>query len=86
MGIYDASYVKLREAAISYSLPKSFVDKLKYFKGIDVSLIGRNLWIIDKNVPYADPEENISSGNLQGYHSGAYPTARTFNFNVKLRL
>ena len=86
VGIYDASYVKLREAAISYSLPKSFVDKLKYFKGIDVSLIGRNLWIIDKNVPYADPEENISSGNLQGYHSGAYPTARTFNFNVKLRL
>lgn len=86
VAIYDASYVKLREAAISYSLPKSFVDKLKYFKGIDVSLIGRNLWIIDKNVPYADPEENISSGNLQGYHSGAYPTARTFNFNVKLRL
>jgi TonB-linked SusC/RagA family outer membrane protein len=86
VGIYDASYVKLREAAINYALPKNFVSKLKYFKGIDVSLTGRNLWIIDKNVPYADPEESISSGNLQGYQSGAYPTAKTFTINLKFRL
>lgn len=84
--VYDASFVKLREAALSYSLPQNLVSKLKYFKGIDLSLVGRNLWIIDKNIPYADPEENISSGNLQGYHSGAYPTTRTFAFNAKFRL
>jgi hypothetical protein len=58
--------------------------RLAPFKGIDLSLIGRNLWIIHKNLPYADPEESISSGNLQGYQSGAYPTTRTFAFNVKL--
>jgi hypothetical protein len=84
--IYDASYVKLREVAISYALPSAFVSKLKYFKGIDLSLTGRNLWIIDKNLPYADPEESISSGNLQGYQSGAYPTSRTFTLNAKFRL
>jgi len=84
--IYDASYIKLREVAISYSLPTSFVNKLKYFKGIDISLVGRNLWIIDKNIPYADPEESISAGNLQGYQSGAYPTTRTFTLNARLRL
>jgi len=84
--IYDASYVKLREASISYSLPKNFVGRLRYFKGIDLSLVGRNLWIISKSLPYADPEESISSGNLQGYQSGAYPTTRTFTFNVRLRL
>jgi TonB-linked SusC/RagA family outer membrane protein len=83
--VYDASYIKLREAIISYSLPKSLVSKLNPFKGIDLSLIGRNLWIIDKNIPYADPEETISSGNLQGYQSGAYPTTRTFTFNAKFR-
>ena len=84
--IYDASYIKLREVAISYALPGTFVSKLKYFKGIDLSLTGRNLWIIDKNLPYADPEESISSGNLQGYQSGAYPTTRTFTLNAKFRL
>lgn len=84
--VYDASYIKLREASINYTLPKTFVSKLKYFKGIDVALSGRNLWIIDKNIPYADPEESMSAGNLQGYQVGAYPTARTFTLNVKLRL
>ena len=85
--VYDASYIKLREAVISYSLPKSMVSKIggNVFKGIDLNLIGRNLWLIHKNTPYSDPEEGISSGNLQGYQSGAYPTTRTFTFNVKLR-
>jgi hypothetical protein len=83
--VYDASYVKLREASISYALPQKQMAKLHPFKGIDFSLIGRNLWIIHKNLPYSDPEENISAGNLQGYQGGAYPTTRTFTFNVKLR-
>lgn len=83
--IYDASYVKLREAILTFSLPKAFVDRTRAFKGIDLSLIGRNLWIIHKNLPYADPEENLGSGNLQGYQSGAYPTTRTLAFNVKFR-
>jgi outer membrane receptor protein involved in Fe transport len=83
--VYDASYVKLREAVITYSIPKATVSKLRPFKGIDLSLIGRNLWIIHKNLPYSDPEETMSSGNLQGYQGGAYPTTRTFTFNVRLR-
>ena len=83
--IYDASYIKLREVILSYSIPRETIAKLKPFKGIDLSLIGRNLWIIDKNLPYADPEETISAGNLQGYQGGAYPTVRTFAINAKLR-
>ncbi|MGZ8557768.1 MAG: SusC/RagA family TonB-linked outer membrane protein [Chitinophagaceae bacterium] len=83
--IYDASYVKLREAILTYTLPKTLMGRLNPFKGIDLSLIGRNLWIIHKNLPYADPEENVSAGNLQGYQSGAYPSVRTLAFNVKFR-
>jgi len=83
--VYDASFVKLREVILSYSIPKETMAKLKPFKGIDLSLIGRNLWIIDKNLPYADPEETISAGNLQGYQGGAYPSVRNFMFNLKLR-
>lgn len=83
--VYDASFVKLREAAISYSLPQSILDKLKAFKGVSVSLIGRNLWIIDKNMKYSDPEESLSSGNANGgYQSGSYPMVRSYGFNVKL--
>ncbi len=83
--VYDASYVKLREVILSFSIPKETIARLKPFKGIDLSLIGKNLWIIHKNLPYADPEETISAGNLQGYQGGAYPTVRTFAINAKLR-
>jgi TonB-linked SusC/RagA family outer membrane protein len=83
--VYDASYVKLREVTLSWAIPASFYRNSKTFKGIDLQLVGRNLWIIDKKVPYADPEDNMSSGNLQGYQGGSYPTTRTMGFNVRFR-
>ena len=82
--VFDASYVKLRELNISYSLPSKIFNE-KVIKGIDVSLIGRNLWIIDKNLPFSDPEENLSSGNIQGYQSGAYPTTRSIGLNLRFK-
>ena len=83
--VYDASYVKLREALIGYTLPAGAVGKLGPVKEVTFQLIGRNLWIIHKNLPYADPEEGLSAGNLQGIQEGAYPTVRTISFNLKLR-
>jgi TonB-linked SusC/RagA family outer membrane protein len=83
--VYDASYVKLREANITFSIPTSVISRIKPFTGIDLSIIGRNLWIIDKNLPYADPEDNLSSGNIQGYQVGSYPLFRTIGFNVRAR-
>lgn len=83
--VYDASYVKLRELNITYSLPAALISKTKVFKGIDLSLIGRNLWIIHKNLPYSDPEENLTAGNAQGIQSGAYPTTRSLGLNLKLK-
>ncbi|UYQ91853.1 SusC/RagA family TonB-linked outer membrane protein [Chitinophaga horti] len=83
--VYDASYVKLREVSLTYSFPQSLLVRTKVIKGIDLSLLGRNLWIIHKNLPYADPEDNLSSGNLQGYQVGSYPTTRNIGFNLKLR-
>lgn len=83
--IYDASFIKLREVSLTYSLPVSLIHRLRILKGIDISLLGRNLWIIHKNVPFADPEENLSAGNIQGYQSGVYPTYRNYGFNVRFR-
>jgi TonB-linked SusC/RagA family outer membrane protein len=83
--VYDASYLKLRETILTYSLPKEALGKTKVFKGVDFSLIGRNLWLIHKNLPYADPEDMISAGNFQGYQGGVFPTTRSIAFNVKLR-
>ncbi|WP_443945159.1 SusC/RagA family TonB-linked outer membrane protein [Pedobacter sp. AW1-32] len=83
--VYDSGYIKLREAALTFSFPKKWLGDEKVLKGVDVSLVGRNLWIIHKNVPYSDPEAGLSSGNIQGYQSGAYPSVRTLGFNFKFR-
>ena len=85
--VYDASYVKLRELAITYTLPSKFLNKnIGFIKGIDFSLSGRNLWIIHKNLPYADPEQGQASGNASmGFQNGAYPTMRTFGANIKVK-
>ena len=82
--VYDAGYVKLREVALSYSLPSSLIGK-SFFKGITISAVGSNLWIMHKNLPYADPESGLAAGNLaSGYTIGSLPTTRDISFNLKL--
>jgi hypothetical protein len=80
--VYDAGFVKLREVVFTYNLPSSVLGNT--FKGASLSLIGNNLWIIDKSLPYSDPEAGLSSGNTQGYQSGPMPTTRNISFNVKV--
>jgi TonB-linked SusC/RagA family outer membrane protein len=80
--VYDASFVKLREVNFTYAFPKDIVSKFS-MENLSLSLIGRNLWIIDKNTPYSDPEAGLGSGNIQGYQSGAYPAVREIGASLK---
>jgi hypothetical protein len=81
--VYDATYVKLREISLSYKIPSKSLEKT-FLRGVEFSLIGSNLWILYKDLPYADPESGLGAGNLQGYSVGALPATRDFGFNVKL--
>ncbi|MDB9723081.1 SusC/RagA family TonB-linked outer membrane protein [Polaribacter sp.] len=82
---YDAGFVKLREVSLSYDFDTTVIERLKIAK-LTLTAIGKNLWIIDKSTPYADPEAGLSSGNIQGYQSGAYPSVREFGLNLKVQL
>ncbi|NOQ24337.1 MAG: SusC/RagA family TonB-linked outer membrane protein [Bacteroidales bacterium] len=82
--VYDASYVKLREVTLTYTLPDKLFNTF-FLSGASLSFVGSNLWIIYKNLPYADPESGLGAGNLQGYSTGSLPTTRNFGFNVKLQ-
>ena len=81
--VYDASYVKLREVALTYTLPEKFLNST-FVQGASFSLVGNNLWIISKNIPDADPESGLAAGNAQGYQTSVLPTTRTISFNVRL--
>jgi len=80
--VLDASYVKLRELALSYSIPNSVLSST-FIKSASVSLVARNLWIISKNTYHFDPEAALSSGNQQGIENGTYPTTRTYGIDLK---
>ena len=82
--VYDASYIKLRELTLSYDLPKEFIKKL-YLTGASIGVVGSNLWIIAKNLPYADPEASQSSGNIQGWQSGVMPATRNIGVTLNLQ-
>jgi TonB-linked SusC/RagA family outer membrane protein len=81
--IYDAGFVKLREVVFTYNVPSAFLSRT-FIKGVSISAIGSNLWIIQKSLPYADPESGMTAGNIQGYSTGSLPTTRDFSFNLKL--
>ena len=82
--IYDAGFVKLREASLSYNFGAKVLDRTP-FTNASLSVIGRNLWIIDKSVPYADPEAGLGAGNIQGYQSGSYPSIKEIGASLKLQ-
>jgi len=81
--IYDAGFVKLREVIFTYNLPSKLLNKT-FIKGVSLSAICSNPWIIHKSLPYADPESGMTAGNIQGYSTGSLPTTRDFSFNLKL--
>jgi TonB-linked SusC/RagA family outer membrane protein len=82
--IFDASYVKLREITFGYNLPETWIRKIGLV-GASVSLVGRNLLIIHKNVPDIDPETAFNTGNAQGLESLSLPTTRSYGFNINLK-
>ena len=81
--VYDATYVKLREVSISYSLPSAMLKKC-FLTGVTFSLVASNPWIIYKKLPYADPESGLGAGNLQGWSEGSLPSTHNYGFKLKL--
>ncbi|MEQ1585408.1 MAG: SusC/RagA family TonB-linked outer membrane protein, partial [Cyclobacteriaceae bacterium] len=82
-GVFDASWVRLREASVFYSLPKPLLSKTPFGK-VELGLNGRNLWL-KTNVPHIDPETNLTgASNSQGIEFNTMPNARTYGAVLKL--
>ena len=85
-GVYDASFVKLREIKLGFDLPTSLIEKTP-FQGINISLIGRNLWILHSNVPNVDPESSAyGASNGQGFEVNGIPSVRSYGGGISIKL
>ncbi|MCS3630885.1 TonB-linked SusC/RagA family outer membrane protein [Salinibacter ruber] len=83
--VYDASYVRLRQLRLSYSLPQSAVEALPGVSSTRLSLTGRNLWLIYDDVPNVDPSASYTTGAAHGLEHASLPQTRNFGFDVQIR-
>lgn len=84
--VEDASYLKLREVSISYTLDESSLGFMSdYISDVKLSLIGRNLFTITNYTGW-DPEvalrANATNFRLDEY---SYPNFRTFSGSIQIR-
>ncbi len=83
--VFSQSNIRLREFVLSYNLPNSIL-KDGFIKGVNVGLIGRNLFFLYKEVDHVDPEASLGTGNNgQGILSYNLPTPRSIGFNVNIK-
>ena len=84
--LQDASYLKLRNVEISYSVPAAFAKRLN-METIRVFLTGQNLFTWTKFVGL-DPENNQGSAVAGSFFAGpnnAVPVSRTFNLGANIQ-
>lgn len=80
--VYDAGFVKLREARASFTLPLSSVNLLRV-QSLRASIIGRNL-ALWTNAPNIDPETVLSASTFRGAEMGQLPTVKSIGFQISL--
>lgn len=84
MFIYDASFVKLRQLTLGYTFPQKLLDNM-FIRSLSFSLVGRNLWVINKNIDNVDPESTYSTNaGAQGLEYFAMPATRSYGFNINV--
>ncbi|MEJ7644550.1 MAG: SusC/RagA family TonB-linked outer membrane protein [Chryseolinea sp.] len=84
--MYDASFTKLREVKLGYTIPSKLTQKLSV-RDVTVSFVGRNLFLWT-DAPHIDPETASSAGGtiIPGVESVAMPSARSYGFNLSFKL
>ena len=86
MAVFDGSYLKLREAHITYTFPKSLLQKVKGISAANVSLVGNNLallWVHKSNLTHTDPESTTGTENKNvGFEQNSFPPSRSFGLKL----
>jgi len=84
--VYDASYVKIQNINLEYSLPRHWVDKTRIFGNVSIFASANNVYTFT-SYPGPSPE-SFSTDAIEGasVDNDMYPTTRTFNFGVKVTI
>ena len=77
--LHDASYIRLRNVALSYNLPQKWIDPVK-LRNVKLYIKADNIWTWSayKGI---DPELNVA-----GTTNNNFPPVKTFTFGINLGL
>ncbi|MEO6070799.1 MAG: SusC/RagA family TonB-linked outer membrane protein [Chitinophagaceae bacterium] len=83
--VLDASFIKLREATLSYDFPKAMLNRARFITNLRLSIYGRNLLTYAPHFPDLDPEQNLLGvSNSRGLEFGIQPVAKTIGGSLRV--
>ena len=86
--IYDATFLKLGEASIGYSIPRKTLDNLLggIVKSFKFSLYGSNLLYLISHTPGTTPDGSSTDTSIfaSAFDMCPYPTTRNFGASITL--
>lgn len=82
---YDATNVRLQEAALSYTLDgNKLIGKNNFIKRIVLTLNGTNLWMIYNKAPF-DPQLTSGTGTYASTEFFMVPSLKTYGLSAKMQ-
>ena len=82
-GILEDSWIKMREIGLSYTMQNRLMEKVKIFRSLTLSVVGRDLFYIYSSLPdNINPEGLMGSGNAQGFEWASLPGTMSVTFGV----
>jgi hypothetical protein len=88
--MYDATFVKMRELRIGYTIPSKILENTRFLKGATVALVANNPWLIHSKVDGIDPSE-IGGDTVEARNNGSWvesgnlPGTRSFGVDIRLK-
>lgn len=86
--IIDGSFIKFRELAIGFEVPRSIINRMGFIRGAQISFIGRNLALLythKSNNINIDPETGFGTANSGvGLEQYQIPSSRSLGFRINL--
>ena len=80
--ILDASNIRLRELSLGYDLPKSVLTKTPLTR-VNVSLVGRNLFLFYNAAKHFDPESGFNASSIgNAFETTSMPATRSYGVSL----
>jgi outer membrane receptor protein involved in Fe transport len=80
----DGSWIRLRDLGISYKFTTLPATVSKYVKGLELGIVGRNLWL-KTDYTGVDPETSLTGAgsNIGGWDYFNNPSTKSYTFSLK---